>query len=325
MIKSKMKVNVLSLFVILLFATSVFAADYLAQAEAAFLKGDASRGKQLIASYLSGSDTGETYEKVGAMFARLKKWDESVHYLEIAKNREPQVSTHYYKLGIAYHQAKKPDESVEHFRKALSINSKSIPVILALGDTLEFSGDRYDARQLYTDAVKRKVEDTELYRKLCYLNFYESFWPATINYCTKAIRRNKKDAASAAVLATAYYAAQERNRAFEIFKSAFKYQPDNNLLRRARGLIYFSEKSYEQAAQELGRAAVLNPRDDESMIYLARSLYELGRFEEARVAYFYASKMDIGYRFEFLSKQKDLMKKNRAAMAAEYQQTLEKL
>jgi tetratricopeptide (TPR) repeat protein len=125
-------------------------------------------------------------------------------------------------------------------------------------------------------------------------------------------------------LAMSFFYEDNRDMALKILKGATIKYPKSGLVWRSRGFIYYQEKSYELASQDLGVAAALNQQNDEALILLARSFFEIGKFEEARAAYFLAVLLSREYRFEFISKQKDLERKGKLELAAQYDETLRK-
>jgi tetratricopeptide (TPR) repeat protein len=107
--------------------------------------------KDDVTKFLSKNDSPQAFEKVGVYYAKDKKWADAVHYLEIAKERDPKNAGILFKLAVAYHQNKRANESIEMFRAALKINPKSKATIIALGEVLEYENDAYDARLVYEE------------------------------------------------------------------------------------------------------------------------------------------------------------------------------
>lgn len=317
------KVNWTTFICAVLFSCAVAHANDLVQIEALFKKGAAAKAKEKIAEFLSKNDNAIAYEKIGAMYARQKNWVEAIHYLEIANNRQPNKSVLRYKLGIAYHQGKNLEKSIEQFRKAISLDPKFLKAVFALAEIMESSDNNYEARQVYQQAIKDSGENGELRAKLCIFDFKEAFWKDAVNNCTKAVGKNHKNTIAWSLLSVSLFELQQRDKAFNEFKKAMVLNPNSSILHKSRGLLFFREKSYEQAAQDLGRAAGLDSLDDETLIHLARVLYELGRYSDARVVYSEVCKLDKAFKFEFQSKQKELLRKGQATLAKEYQESID--
>ncbi len=326
-IKCDMKVNLKALLITLILPVMAVAAEdsEILSAEKLIKQGQIPASKNIITQYLSSHDSPAAYEKVGTLYARNKKWEDAVHYLEIASNRAQGISSIWYKLGIAYHQSHKTDDAVAAFRKALALNPKSLVTIISLGEVLEFAEDRYDARQIYIEAGKKLGNNPEVVAKLCLLNYEDAYWKEAVKYCQIAVNINPKDEVSWAFLANSNYELQLRPKTFQVFKSAVAANPKSSLLHRARGLLFYREKSFEQAVVDLGYAAAQDPHDDEAMLFFARSLYELGRFNDARIAYNEACLMDRSYRSEFLAKERSLEKMHKDELANQYQENIDKL
>ncbi|MBK9293654.1 MAG: tetratricopeptide repeat protein [Oligoflexia bacterium] len=315
-----LKVNLIALFL----SSQVFSSD-ISDIELLFRKNQTAQAKEKIAAYLSKNDSVKAYENIGALYSRLKNWNEAVHYFEIAHNRQSNSAVIKYKLAIAYHQNNNLEKAAEFLRGSIAINPKFLKAVFALADIMEASGSNYEARQVYQAALKKSGENQEIRSKLCVFDFKEAFWRAAVNNCSKAVEKNKKDTTAWALLATSYFELKSRDRAFEEFKEAMEKNKNSAVLHKARGLLFYREKSYEQAAQDLGKAAALDKFDEETVLFLARTLYELERFTDARVAYKEAARLDGTIRFEFQSKQKDLLKKNQINLASDYQESIDKL
>jgi len=281
--------------------------------------------KRQIAQYIANHENAVGYMQIGSLYARLRQWPDAVHYLDIATTRDQKNALAWYELGIAQHQNSQIDEAVASFRKSLGISSTTLKTIFALGEVLELSDDRYDARYVYSTALSKLKNRADLRAKVCSLYFQDAFYKQAIIDCGKAIKQNPKDMVSQGLLAQSYYELQERKKAMDILRAALKKNPDAAFLYRVRGLIYFREKSYELAIYDLGKAFGLNGQDDESAIALARSYYESARFVDAKPLYLEACRLNPAYRAEFLAKQRDLTNKHRDSLADEYQADLDKV
>lgn len=326
-----MKVNLEKKLIFVILGTLIFGVlsvygeeDSVITAEKLYRGNNDTKAKALITQYLSQNDGAPAYVRVGSMYARLKNWKESVHYLELAQARMPKNLDIQYRLATAYHQFGNEAEAVLTLRRILQKEPKSLRTILALGEVLELSGATTDARQVYEEAHRLLPDEPELFVKLCKLNYLESYWGETKRFCQIASRTRLSQGDSEVFLAMSFFYEDNRDMALKILKGATIKYPKSGLVWRSRGFIYYQEKSYELASQDLGVAAALNQQDDEALILLARSFFEIGKFEEARAAYFLAVLLSREYRFEFISKQKDLERKGKLELAAQYDETLRK-
>jgi tetratricopeptide (TPR) repeat protein len=291
----------------------------LAQAEVLIRSGKTEDGKQILARYLTQNETASAYMDVGALYARMGKWDDSVHYFQIANKRDEKNAVILFKLALAQHQNKQTDEAIESLRKSIVLNDMVPRTYLAAGEMLELSHDRYDARNIYLAAIKKIGNRAEFRKKLCWLYFQDSFFTETLKQCGEAVKLDGRDVVSWTLLARSYYLNQQRPVAFNIFKKLLRRFPRSGLTYRARGLIYYEEKAYEQAINDL------DPADDEAAIYLARSYFNLGYYDRALPLYVEANRIDRDYRFEFLSKQRELVRKDKDELANRYQAEVDKL
>lgn len=276
-------------------------------------------GRELISKYLTKNDSAQSYLDVGTLFVRLKMWTDAIHYLEIATTREEKNFSAWYRLGISYHQNKQIDQAVEAFRKAEKLDKKSDFATIALGSVLELSRNRLDARNTYLAATKKKGVSSFLSQRLCVLYFQDFYFKNASKLCQQAIAKNPKDPLPPTLLARAYYDNNEKQKAFALLAETAKKFPNADLPFKARGLIYFSENTFEQAAADLGKAVGLNGSDEESASHLARSLFFLKRYEAALYAYKLTGMLNRNIRFEILAKGREVERAGFPELAKRFQ------
>lgn len=305
-----------------IFALPAYSANSaIRQAESLLRNGKSDEAKRVIAEFITqneGKKSAQTYMAVGSLFARLKRWPDAIHYYQIATSRNENSAEIWYKLGIAQHQAKQVNDSVISLRKSVGISSKTEKSTMALGEVLQLAQARMDARNVFTTALKKLGPLPSLYSKLCLLNFQDAFYTAALKFCRKAVQKNPHDVVSMAILGKTLYDKGKRPEAFQVFGAALKRRPEAAIVHRVRGLIYYQEKSYEQAMLDLGKAFGLDASDEESSIFLARALFELGHYEHAMYIYIYACQLNRDYRFEFISKQRELGRMRKDELAEKY-------
>jgi len=312
----------------LVFAVSftVFASDkQIAQIEALFKRGRTDDAKIAIGKYLTADDNSKSYLAIANLYARLKKWPDAVHYYEIVTQRDKKNARGWYQLGLAYHQSGKVDDAVASLRQSLNISPKTAKTYVALGEILELAHDRLDARNIYTTAIKYIGPKYEFVAKLCKLEQRDYFYEHAIRDCKKAIALNPYDSESMTILAKVLFEKNRRPEAMELLKKIINKFPKEPLAFRTRGMIYFNEKAYEAAANDLGQAFGLDPMDDEAGIHLGRALFELGMYDVALQTFIESIRLNRVYRFEITSKQREVERKGKSELAAKYQKALEEI
>ena len=309
----------------ILFSVNVKAVDApIAQAEKLFRVGKIDEAKRILTTYITDHENASGYINVGNLYARLKRWPEAVHYLDIATKRDAHNALAWYELGLAQHQNKDVPAAIECLRHSLQLSSSTAKTYSALGQILELSGDRYDARTNYEGALARAGENALWHQRLCWLLYKDNFFVEAIKQCQAAVRMNPADDLAWAVLGKSFYENHQKTEAFAIFHKVLSARPRSELTYKARGIIYLNEKTYEEAVADLGKAFGLNENDDEAAIGLARSLFETGRYAEALPIYVEACKLDRSYRYELLAKQREVSRKHRDELATQYQEAFDK-
>lgn len=308
-------------FLILSFAR----ADEISVAEKLVKAKSIEEAKAKITQYLIKNNTAQAQLAVGNMYARQKVWPEAVHYYEIATNREPKNALAWYQLGIAQHQNNNIDGAVVSLRQSLKLSSTTVKTYLALGEILELNKSRYEARNLYMEAIKKIGPKAYFLSKQCWLDFQEAYWRQAVERCSQASKANAADYVSKTLWAQALIEGGKKPEALKILTETIAGFPEKPLPYRARGLMYFAEKSFEAAAHDLGKAFGLDQYDDEAGIFLARSLFELGQYEHSLFVYIEAIRLNRSFRFELSSRQRDLIKKHKDEIAKEFGDAYDKI
>lgn len=272
----------------------------------------------MVAQYLATNDSTGAHMTVGHLFMRLKMWPDAAHYYEIVTKRKDRHAKAWYLLGLAYHQQKKINEAIEALQKSLGISSKTRRTYDALGEALELNRTRHEARTVYENAIKKTGQAAKYYRRLCWLNFQDFFVKKAASSCRQAVARNPKDVQSQTLLAYTLYEQGKRKEALAKLSSAIKKYPQKSLPHHGRGLIYFKEKSYEAAVRDLGKAFGLDPMNDEAGIYLARAYFEIQQYDLALQIFIDTIRLNRSFRYELMTKQRELMRLNKNGIANKY-------
>jgi tetratricopeptide (TPR) repeat protein len=308
-----------------LVASNGFSIDApLAEAEKLLRQGKTDDGKRIITTYITSHENAAGYIGVGSLYARVKWWPDSVHYLDIATKRDPKNALAWYELGLAQHQNKDVVGAIDSLRHSLRISSTTAKTYMALGQILELAGDRYDARSNYSAALTKTGQSALLHQRLCWLLYRDNYFEDAIKHCQAAVKLAPQDDMAWAVLGKSLYENHEKTEAFSVFQKVLAARPRSELTYKARGIIYLNEKTYEQAAADLGKAFAIDETDDEAAIGLARSLFESGRYADALPIYIEACKLDRRYRYELLAKQREVSRKNKEDLASQYQEAFDK-
>lgn len=172
------------------------------------------------------------------------------------KEEDPVLATEY---AYALNEAGRVKEAEEVIRKLLANNPSHAKAYYVLGLVHASQGDRKGAIDSFVRAVQMDPRDTryrlELARALASQGSEDSLREA-LNHLTHVI---------------AVYEREDLRRQ--------ERQADAYVL---RGTIYFSQQKYPLALKDFEAALAIEPSRLDILVNYGRTLYELGRFEEAR-------------------------------------------
>ncbi|HEU4729272.1 MAG TPA: tetratricopeptide repeat protein [Kofleriaceae bacterium] len=185
--------------------------------------------------------------------------------LKVAVEADPTLWEAWHDLGAISYKEGDDDAAIDAFSKALHINARHTPTLLARAEAHRRAGHKKEARADYEAALKATEEDDP----------------------------NRKDAA--ARLASLLRDAGEFDDAVEVLRNTVRVSGTNSKIYTELGLIYIAQKRLELAQLVLARAAELDAKDP--AIYNAFAVLALrqGKAQEAFERFDQAVSLDPSY------------------------------
>lgn len=209
---------------------------------------------------------------------------------------EPNIATHYIRLGDLYRQARRYDDAEEAFRKAKEVNPTSFDAVVRLGD-LRLERIQQEIKEAEEalkaspddEALKRKVEELRQRRLQVGIEEYQS-----------RVQAHPTDMGLRTRLGMMYYEAGDYDKAIAEFQQA-----QNDPRHRLRALTYmglcFMRKGMHELAvrrfqEALSKMEGFTDTTKELLYNLGQAYEEMGNLEEAKAQYEKIYERDITFR-----------------------------
>lgn len=226
----------------------------------------------------------------------LKKYDESLPFLEALAKQKPELASNHYMLGVAYANLNRSDDSIASFRTAVRLQpddadawqflsiqlfklNRLDEAAASLRKGLAVAPKRAEMLALLAETlIRRAVEEPNETKAAAQ---YDEAIRAAIS-----LRQVREDAASLELLGRTQLAAKKYAAAEASLQRAVTLSSTPSAaLYFNLGLAQAQLKSWQKAAESLSEADRLNPNDVNTLYYLGFVHENLRRFAQALDAY----------------------------------------
>ncbi len=225
------------------------------------------------------------YEKTGDSANQIRMLEQLV-------SRDPDHFRPHYLLGVAYQQAGKTDKAVENLRMSIRLAPEHRPSYDALLDIFQKGKQDYETRTLLAQMVQQFGPRGDLLSLQCKLFSNDGFLNQAIKTCQSAITAAHSLPDNRIYLAQAYLNSDKLQAAERVFIETARQFKHSEFAQYATGEFYFSQKNYPAAVRYLTQAVHLDAKSVRSQLSLAKSLFEIQKYNEALVHYNIACKLD---------------------------------
>ena len=190
--------------------------------------------------YLEGEHTDTNINNlVGASYLEKSNFKMAIHFCEKSVLSNPKNYFAYNNIGVAYSKMKKYQNAIQEFKKAININSNFIEAYLGLSDNYRFLNKYEEAVNILENAPKEISENFRIQKELAHHHSEISKdYKKAIEFFTKVIERDPKDAISLFNLHNLYYKTHEYNLSSKYLAKAYKLDSKNLQINLALAEIY---------------------------------------------------------------------------------------
>jgi len=235
----------------------------------------------------------------GDIFLELENYDKALGFFNKAKKikDKPEVLR---RIGRVYSLQGKHDDAEKMLEGAIKDDKKDVDSYLELADAYIRANKMSEAKVQITRAsnIDSKTPKTDL--ALGNMYFAQGVYELAKNNLLQALKKDPNLVDARVKLASSYYWLAIRESDVDVYNELFslslqewnnvtKQDPNNARAFFEQGKILFWSKNYPEAATSLARFAKLRPDGALGRWFLAQSLYELNRCEDAQEHLAYAS------------------------------------
>ncbi len=181
------------------------------------------------------------YELIGDCYFELNSFHEAISSYSKGLELKPELARLSYKLGNVYDKTEKPDSAIYFFRKYLSSDPNSVPVILRLAiQFLNFPKGTIDSCLFYANlALKIEPENNRAQNILAMSYFSLGNYELARKTALEGLKRDSSDVNLLQTAGQCSFFLKDFESAKDYFDKAIIVSPENTLLRdyKAQSLI----------------------------------------------------------------------------------------
>ena len=224
------------------------------------------------------------YHALGAVQAKLKKYQQSLENFQKALEIDPENVYAWNGLGYVYHDLRRYDEAITAYRQALQLDPQYASPWNGLGLVYEDQGQYDQAIHHYTRALEIDPAYKWAYANIGNCHRKQSRYDEAITAFRQALQLDPQYAYPWNGLGRVYRDLRRYDEAIAAYRQALQLDPQDADPWNGLGLVYTLQGELEQALNAWQRALELAPTEGSYHASLANVLRRLGREEEARRA-----------------------------------------
>ncbi len=224
------------------------------------------------------------YNALGAVQAKLRKYQQSLENRKKALEVNPQNAYAWNGLGNVYDALRRYDEAITAYRQALQLDPQFAYPWHGLGNVY-YALRRYDeAITAYRQALQLDPQDAAPWNGLGLVYENQGQYDQAIHHYTRALEIDPAHKWAYANIGNCHRKQGRYDEAITAYRQALQLDPQDAAPWHGLGLVYTLQGELEQALNAWQRALELAPTKGSYHAALANVLRRLGREEEARRA-----------------------------------------
>jgi tetratricopeptide (TPR) repeat protein len=216
-----------------------------------------------------------TYLNLGISYLQIGKIDDSLKYLNMAKELIPEDPYVLNALGIIYIEAKKYVEAINAFQRALMKYPQFGNALVNLGYAYYLNGNIRDAIRVLEISKKISPDDTLPYLYLAEIYKKQGEFEKAEKEFRVVLEKENYPFDVHRSLIDIYEKKGMYDKAIEEYKKAISINPLNSWAYNGLGICYVHTKNYDLAEESFKRAFELDP----TQIMFKKNLNEIDRLK----------------------------------------------
>ena len=232
------------------------------------------------------------YNVLGAVQAKLGKYQQSLENRKKALEVNPQNAYAWHGLGNVYHDLRRYDEAITAYRQALQLDPQFAAPWNGLGLVYEDQGQYDQAIHHYTRALEIDPAYKWAYANIGNCHRKQSRYDEAITAYRQALQLDPQYAYPWNGLGLVYADLRRYDEAITAFRQALQLDPQDAAPWNGLGLVYADLRRYDEAITAFRQALQLDPQDAYPWHGLGVVYTALRRYDEAITAYRQALQLD---------------------------------
>ena len=232
------------------------------------------------------------YHALGAVQAKLKKYQQSLENFQKALEIDPENVYAWNGLGNVYHDLRRYDEAIAAYRQALQLDPQYAAPWNGLGLVYEDQGQYDQAIHHYTRALEIDPAYKWAYANIGNCHRKQSRYDEAITAYRQALQLDPQYAYPWHGLGHVYRDLRRYDEAIAAYRQALQLDPQFAAPWYGLGNVYADLRRYDEAIAAYRQALQLDPQDAYPWNGLGYVYRDLRRYDEAITAYQQALQLD---------------------------------
>lgn len=229
---------------------------------------------------------------LAAAFKNLKDYKSESRILNLLLASNPNDINILLRLGKSYVAQEKFSEAVEQYRNATKVQPENEKAYFGILEIFKEQKNQYESQVIVKDMIKRFGSKPIYLSELCRIYTEEAYLEEAINSCKQALIKDPKNAENHANLAQCYRDKGDFNMAEKILKTASQKFKNSERIYSMTGDFYFDQKNMSVANRYYSQAVLMNRESLAAQLGMARTSFQLGKYEQALMGFENACKVD---------------------------------
>ena len=225
-------------------------------------------------------------------------------------------------LAECYLANRELEKAADNFSLAKELKYDYLPAYLGLEKTYESKGQFDDARLIFNDMIRIFGAKKEYLNEICRLYSIEGSVQEGIDACQKATMNDPSLSTNHIFLGRMLIENDQAERGEMIILKAAKQFQKSDAAQIAAANIKFKHKQWHAASDIYAQSTIANPNSDEGFIGWARSLFEMQKYNDAKIAYTKACTLNKKYLPDLRNAIAVLRQKDQIVLANQYESIL---
>ncbi|MEO9966299.1 MAG: tetratricopeptide repeat protein [Reichenbachiella sp.] len=208
------------------------------------------------------------------------------------KKEERAKDEEFYELGLQYLESEDYPKAIEHFTKAIELNSDITRYYQKRGEAKVSNGDYYGSIGDYTRAIELTPRSAVLYNLLATVKYKLKDYRNALPDYTKAIQLDSNYLQAYYNRAYTYANLDDIDNSIQDFRTLCRKDSTNANYFLNLGIMLAQNESYTEAINAYNYSLLLNGENATTYNYKGVSQFNLENYEEAASAFKYAIKYD---------------------------------